>query len=117
LNNQLKHANFWQRAFLALGIIWGLLRLFSTLWHKTIPFLEEVNLLACLAAIAVILANYQESINTADQHFQYHQMLERMKEIEDQLLQSQTKDEFLKTVQNCEDVLAAQNNEWSIRLR
>jgi len=42
--------------------------------------------------------------------------LERMKEIEDQLLQSQTKDEFLKTVQNCEDVLAAQNNEWSIRL-
>jgi len=118
LRTQLKNTRVLQRSLLFGGVVYGILRLIVGIGgFQEFAWLEEVNLLACLAGVAVVLGNYQESINTEDQYFQYHEMAKRLREWESKNLQSCTSFPALETaVKDAENLLAAQNNEWSIRL-
>jgi hypothetical protein len=117
LSSQLKLSTWLQRVLLLAGITFGILRLWVGFQpDASLNWLDEINFLACFATVAIILSAYQESINTEDQIFQYSQMIERMSEIEQQLELCRNETDFRNLVQNCEDVLSAQNNEWSIRL-
>jgi len=117
LSSQLKLSTWLQRVLLLGGITFGVLRLWVGFQpDASLSWLDEINFLACFATVAIILSAYQESINTEDQLFQYSQMIERMAEIDQLLELCQNETDFQNLVQNCEDVLSAQNNEWSIRL-
>ena len=117
LGSKLKWSTWLQRFFLLTGITFGVLRFWIDFQHNdSMVWLDQINFLACFATVAVLLSAYQESINTEDQLFQYQQMKERMAEVEKQLSASQTESQFQEVVATCEEVLSAQNNEWSIRL-
>ena len=118
LRNQLRKTRLLQRSFLSAGIGYGLLRLIIGISGKQDFFwLEEINLLSCLAGVAVVLGNYQESVNTEDLYFQYREMAKRLREWEEKNMNFCTSfPELENAVKDAENLLAAQNNEWSIRL-
>jgi hypothetical protein len=118
LRKQLKTTRIWQRSLLFAGVFYGVIRLGTGIAGlQAFSWLEEINLLACLAGIAVVMGNYQESVNTEDLYFQYREMAKRLREWEGKNLQSCTSFPALETaVKDAENLLAAQNNEWSIRL-
>ena len=118
LHLELKKTRMLQRSLLTAGIGYGLVRLITgIIGLEKLSWLEEINLLACLAGVAVVLGNYQESVNTEDLYFQYREMAKRLQEWEEKNLQSCTSFPALETaVKDAENLLAAQNNEWSIRL-
>ena len=116
LGRQLKNSRLLQRSLLFLGVVYGILRLGSGLAGIHLAWLEEINLLACFAGIAVVLGNYQESINTEDLYFQYREMAQRLQEWEARHPACESVMQLGEVVEDAENLLAAQNNEWSIRL-
>lgn len=118
LGNQLKKTRIIQRSLLTGGILYGLARLYAGIAGlEEFYWIEEINLLACMAGVAVVLGNYQESVNMEDLYFQYREMAGRLREWEVKNLNSCTSfPELEEAVTDAENLLAAQNNEWSIRL-
>lgn len=118
LRTQLKNTRVLQRSLLFGGVVYGILRLIVGIGEfEEFAWMEEMNLLACMAGVAVVLGNYQESINTEDLYFQYREMANRLREWEEKNLSDcPSIPTLMEAVKDAENLLAAQNNEWSIRL-
>jgi|GEM_PF-4153400 len=116
LGRQLKNSRLIQRVLLLLGVVYGVLRIWTDLSGRPIAWVDEINLLACFTGIAVVVGNYRESINTEDLFFQYREMAQRLREWEERHRSCESVLQLGEVVEDAENLLAAQNNEWSIRL-